>query len=217
MAAWEESRLICPECSAKIERIQEPLCKKCGKPLDDEKRELCTDCKKKKHEFEQGKAVFVYSGGIRESLYRFKYSNRREYADFYGEEALHRYEKWILNKKIQVIVPIPLHKKRQRVRGYNQAELFARVIGARLGIPVCADLMIREKNTVPQKELNEAERKNNLKNAFKITKNIVHLFYILLVDDIYTTGSTIDAAALALKKAGGTHIYFICVSSGRGF
>ena len=217
MAAWEESRLICPECSAKIERIQEPLCKKCGKPLDDEKRELCTDCKKKKHEFEQGKAVFVYSGGIRESLYRFKYSNRREYADFYGEEALHRYEKWILNKKIQVIVPIPLHKKRQRVRGYNQAELFARVIGARLGIPVCADLMIREKNTVPQKELNEAERKNNLKNAFKITKNIVHLFYILLVDDIYTTGSTIDADALALKKAGGTHIYFICVSSGRGF
>ena len=135
--------------------------------------------------------------------------------DFYGEEALHRYEKWILNKKIQVIVPIPLHKKRQRVRGYNQAELFARVIGARLGIPVCADLMIREKNTVPQKELNEAERKNNLKNAFKITKNIVHLSYILLVDDIYTTGSTIDAAALALKKAGGTHIYFICVSSGR--
>lgn len=217
MAAWEESRLICPGCSAKIERIQEPLCKKCGKPLEDEKRELCTDCKKKKHEFEQGKAVFVYSGGIRELLYRFKYSNRREYADFYGEEALHRYEKWILNKKIQVIVPIPLHKKRQRVRGYNQAELFARVIGARLGIPVCADLMIREKNTVPQKELNEAERKNNLKNAFKITKNIVHLSYILLVDDIYTTGSTIDAAALALKKAGGTHIYFICVSSGRGF
>ena len=99
MAAWEESRLICPGCSAKIERIQEPLCKKCGKPLDDEKRELCTDCKKKKHEFEQGKAVFVYSGGIRESLYRFKYSNRREYADFYGEEALRRYEKWILNEK----------------------------------------------------------------------------------------------------------------------
>ena len=116
MAAWEESRLICPGCSAKIERIQEPLCKKCGKPLDDEKRELCTDCKKKKHEFEQGKAVFVYSGGIRESLYRFKYSNRREYADFYGEEALRRYEKWILNKKIQVIIPIPLHKKRQRVQ-----------------------------------------------------------------------------------------------------
>ncbi len=217
VAAWETSRLVCPECSAKLERVCEPACKKCGKPITDERRELCGDCERKKHEFEQGKSVFVYSGLLKNSLYRFKYGNRREYADFYGEEALRLYGKWILNRKIQVIIPIPLHRMRQRTRGYNQAELFARVLGAELDIPVRTDLMLREKNTVPQKELNEAERKNNLKNAFKITENIVHLTYILLVDDIYTTGSTIDAAALALKKAGGTHIYFICVSSGRGF
>ena len=90
------------------------------------------------------------------------------------------------------------------------------MLGTKLGIPVRTDLLLREKNTVPQKELDETQRKNNLKNAFKITGNIVHLSYILLVDDIYTTGSTIDAAALALKKAGGVHIYFICISSGRG-
>lgn len=217
MAARETSYLICPECSRKIERVREPACKKCGKPIENERGELCADCGRKKHEFEQGKSVFVYSGRIRESVYRFKYGNRREYADFYAAEALGCYEKWILNKKIQVIIPIPLHHLRQKKRGYNQAELFARVLGTKLGIPVRTDLLLREKNTVPQKELDETQRKNNLKNAFKITENIVHLSYILLVDDIYTTGSTIDAAALALKKAGGVHIYFICISSGRGF
>ncbi len=219
LAVWETSRLICPACRRMVERvkIKEPVCKKCGKPIAEKRQEYCTDCERKKHEFVQGKTVFAYQDPMRESLYRFKYSNRREYADFYAEEALRHYEKWILYRKIQVIVPVPLHKSRMRRRGYNQAELFARALGERMGIPVRTDLLIREKNTVPQKELSETERKNNLKNAFKITENIVQLSYILLVDDIYTTGSTIDAATLALKRAGGTYIYFICISSGRGF
>ena len=116
-----------------------------------------------------------------------------------------------------MIVLILLYKKKQKKRGYNQAEVFAKALGEKVGIPVCTDLLTREKNTIPQKELNETERKNNLKNAFKITKNIVQLSYILLVDDIYTTGSTIDAAATVLREAGCKYIYFICVSIGRGF
>lgn len=217
LAVRETSRFICPACRKKVERVKEPVCKKCGKPIGEERKENCADCERKKHEFVQGKAVFAYKGPIKESLYRFKYGNRREYADFYAQETLRYYEKWITDRKIQVIIPIPLHKSRQRRRGYNQAELFAKILGERMGIPVRTDLLIREKNTVPQKELSETERKNNLKNAFKITENIVQLTYILLVDDIYTTGSTLDAAAHTLRQAGGTYIYFICISSGRGF
>lgn len=213
----EKASYICPECKKKLQPIKEPVCKKCGKQITKEEAEYCLDCGRKKHIFAQGKAVFVYQGALQSSLYRFKYANRREYAEFYAFEAAFQYEKWIKQKNIQAIIPIPLHKKRQRKRGYNQAELFAKALGAKLGIPVCADLLIRAKSTVPQKELNEVERKNNLKNAFKITKNIVQLSYILLVDDIYTTGSTMDAAASVLKEAGCEHIYFICVSIGRGF
>lgn len=216
-AVWDTSKYICPECKGKLSLVKEPVCKKCGKMLAEETEEYCLDCGKKKHEFVQGKAVFDYKGPIRTSLYRFKYSNRREYAAFYAEEAIRQYESWILNKKIQVIIPIPLHSKRQKKRGYNQAELFAKILGAHMGIPVRTDILIRAKNTVPQKELSETERKNNLKNAFKIAGSIVQLKYILLVDDIYTTGSTMDTAALALKKAGGEYIYFICISIGRGF
>ena len=213
----QESACVCPECKKKLKIVKEPVCKKCGKPLERERAEYCLDCVKKRHVFVQGKAVFEYCGDLQQSLYRFKYANRREYADFYAAEAAKRYEKWIKQHNIQVIVPIPLYKKKQKKRGYNQAEVFAKALGEKIGIPVCTDLLTREKNTIPQKELNETERKNNLKNAFKITKNIVQLSYILLVDDIYTTGSTIDAAATVLREAGCKYIYFICVSIGRGF
>ena len=110
LAVWETSRLICPACRRMVERvkIKEPVCKKCGKPIAEKRQEYCTDCERKKHEFVQGKTVFAYQDPMRESLYRFKYSNRREYADFYAEEALRHYEKWILYRKIQVIVPVQL-------------------------------------------------------------------------------------------------------------
>ena len=215
-ADWKGS-YICQKCKKNLQVVKEPVCKKCGKPLENERAEYCMDCGRKKHAYTQGKAVFVYQGAIQSSLYRFKYLNRREYADFYADWAVMRYEKWIRQKNVQLIVPVPLHKNRQKKRGYNQAELFARALGTRLNIPVCTNLLVRERNTVPQKELNDTERKHNLKNAFKITQNIVQLSCILLVDDIYTTGSTMDAIATVLKRAGYRDIYFICASIGKGF
>ena len=215
-ADWKGS-YICQKCKKNLQVVKEPVCKKCGKPLENERAEYCMDCGRKKHAYTQGKAVFVYQGAIQSSLYRFKYLNRREYADFYADWAVMRYEKWRRQKNVQLIVPVPLHKNRQKKRGYNQAELFARALGTRLNIPVCTNLLVRERNTVPQKELNDTERKNNLKNAFKITQNIVQLSCILLVDDIYTTGSTMDAIATVLKRAGYRDIYFICASIGKGF
>ena len=79
---------ICPLCKDKVHVAGEPACKKCGKPLVDERKEFCTDCGKKHHVYTQGKAVFVYEGGIRNSMYRFKYGNKREYAEFYANAAL---------------------------------------------------------------------------------------------------------------------------------
>ena len=81
----------CEDCRKKVVCIGEPSCKKCGKPLEDQRREYCTDCMKKKHYFSQGKAVFVYQGEICQSMYRFKYSNKREYAVFYAKEAVRVY------------------------------------------------------------------------------------------------------------------------------
>ena len=107
----------CEDCRKKVICIGEPSCKKCGKPLEDQRREYCTDCMRKKHYFSQGKAVFVYQGEIRQSMYRFKYSNKREYADFYAKEAVRIYGDWIRRKQIEAIVPFPCTVGRKRGEG----------------------------------------------------------------------------------------------------
>lgn len=206
---------ICGECRKKIRTVSEPVCMKCGKPLSDFRREYCFDCGRKKHAYTQGKALWVYGREVKESLYRFKYQNRREYARAYASAAAESFAPWIRRKKIQAIVPIPLHKKRKKKRGYNQAEVLAKELGRFLGLPVCTDILVRVRDTKPQKTLNDTERKNNLKGAFKTRGNIVQLKYILVVDDIYTTGSTLDVAAKALKAAGAAEVYAFCVSIGK--
>lgn len=208
---------VCRACRERITYVKEPACKQCGKPLEESRRELCGDCARKNHEFIQGKALWVYKGAVKESIYRLKYGNRREYAISYAQEMAIRYGSWIRRMQPEAIVPVPLHRKRLRQRGYNQAELIAKELGRLLEIPVRTDLLVRCVNTRPQKELNDKERKNNLKKAFKIREDGVQLECVLLVDDIYTTGSTMNGAAQALKEAEVPRIYGISVSIGRGY
>lgn len=208
---------ICPDCRSRIVYAAEPACKKCGKPLTDQRREFCRDCSAGSHTFTQGKALLVYKGCVKESIYRLKYSNRREYGISYAQELAAVYGSWIRRKRIRAILPIPLHKKRRRKRGYNQAEIIAAELGRKLGIPVYPDLLIRSIDTRPQKELNDKERRDNLKHAFRTLQDELPFESVLLVDDIYTTGSTMDGAAKALKEAGVREVYFVSVSIGRGF
>ena len=207
---------ICTLCERKIVRIAEPVCKKCGKPLSDERKEYCGDCTGKKHSYRQGKALFLYKGEMHQSMYRFKYSNCRDYALFYAEEAATRYADWICYRKIEAIVPIPMYPAKKRRRGYNQAEVFAGALGRKLQIPVEMGLVKRTRDTTPQKELSESRRKKNLKNAFCVTRERVAYRQILLVDDIYTTGSTMDAVTEILLAAGAQNIYYICICIGQG-
>lgn len=153
---------------------------------------------------------------MQKMLYRFKYSNRRDYADFFAAQAAQLYGSWLKQCSPDIVVPIPLAAKRRRKRGYNQAEVFAKRLAQECGLTYSSKILKRVHNTVPQKQLTAVQRKNNMKNAFKIVENIVKLDRVLLVDDIYTTGSTIDAAALALKQAGVKKVYYLCISIGQG-
>ena len=195
----------------------EPACKKCGKPLVDEREEFCPDCGKKKHVYTQGKAVFVYEGGIRNSMYRFKYGNKREYAEFYADAAIEKYGTWLKRTEAEVLIPVPMFPRKKRLRGYNQAEVFAQALGRKTGIPVERHLIKRVRNTTPQKELNDLQRRSNLKNAFQLTSDIVKYKKVVLVDDIYTTGSTMDEISKTLKESGVKKIYYICISIGEGY
>ncbi len=213
----ERGRLICPSCARKLAYVRQPCCCKCGRPLADMRQEYCGDCRSAQHEFAQGRAVWIYQGHMRRILYRYKYGNRRDYAEFFAAEAYRVYGGFIRTAGIEAVIPVPLHKKRQKKRGYNQAELFAGRLCALCGVPLENRLLYRVKNTAPLKKLSAKERKNNLKKAFKVGKNIVKLKRVLLVDDIYTTGSTLNAAAAVLKEAGVGEVYVLCISIGSGF
>ncbi len=205
---------ICPQCRKKLNFISEPFCMKCGKPISDARKEFCSDCGKKTHNFTQGRALWVYGKEVKESLYRFKYQNKREYAGIYAREIAGRHGAWIQSKKIQVIVPVPLHKNRHRKRGFNQAAVLAEELGRILNLPVDKKALIRIRDTKPQKTLSNAERKQNLKHAFCAKQNKVSGDIVLLVDDIYTTGSTLDAAAKALLESGVSQVFTCCVGIG---
>lgn len=132
-------------------------------------------------------------------------------------EFLNRYEETIRRWGITTIIPVPLSKKRRRIRGYNQAELLARELGEKMSISVDTKHLIRVKDTVPQKKMDARGRRMNLRNAFAWRGKERIRGNVLLVDDIYTTGNTIDSAAKVLKCAGARKVYFLTISIGQGY
>lgn len=209
-------KLICMGCYEKLKYVQSPSCMKCGKPLKAEEHEYCHDCSEKNHIFERGVALFEYSS-VHESIYRFKYQGRKEYGAFYASQISLHLGKQIEEMKADALIPVPLHKKKMRIRGYNQAQVLAEEMSKYIGIPTRTDMVERKKWTVPQKELNNSERQKNLKKAFNIVENDVKLDTIIIVDDIYTTGSTINELAREFKKTGVEKVYFIALAIGSGF
>ena len=207
--------LICEECTKKIKYVKAPYCQKCGKELRDKRALFCHDCAHKEHKYERGMALFSYPS-VADSIYRFKYQGRQEYAAYYAQRMARVLGEKILSLHPDALVPVPIHSSKKRVRGYNQAEVLAKELGRILNIPVETKLIKRVRKTVPMKELSVGERQNNLKKAFKICHNDVKLITIVIIDDIYTTGSTIDAMAYELRQAGIKHIYFAALAIGNG-
>lgn len=208
--------LKCDDCAKRISYVKEPRCLKCGKSLDEDK-EYCTDCESIHHIYDQSCAVYEYSDVIKQSIYQYKYYNKREYVGTYAKDCVRQCGELIEYWKPDVMVPVPLHLKKLKKRGFNQAELLATNIGMQLNIEVDNTLLFRTRYTAPMKELDNKGRINNLKNAFQVSQNDVKYNKILLVDDIYTTGATLDACAKALKDAGVQKVYGVCLCVGRGF
>ena len=158
---------------------------------------------------------------MKQSIAYFKYHHRRGYGDFYGKEFAKRYGTHIKELEIDALIPVPIHWTRHIQRGYNQAQVIAQVIGKELDLPVVEDLLIRNRKTVAQKQLGSRERAKNLENAFKISQRWINkqetLKKILLVDDIYTTGSTLDVCAKVLKQVDIAEVYFGVLCVGIGF
>lgn len=210
---WEKG--VCGKCRQTLPYIHEPRCMKCGKPIQSETEEFCYDCKKRNHIFDSGQSMWVHKPPVNQAVYAFKYHDRRCYGKIFAAEMVRELNSYLDFVSAEVLIPIPLYKKRYRNRGYNQAEILAREIGRLAHLPV-ADVLIRKKSTNPQKQLSDTQRKKNIEGAFALRQGIEYKT-VILIDDIYTTGSTLDEAAKVLKNAGVQRVYFLTISIGQGF
>lgn len=205
----------CPECTPSLPWAEEPLCMSCGKLLGSMEEEYCEDCRIHGHYFTQGRGVFLYEGGVRRSLYRIKFQNRRDYLSFYGKAVCISMEKYWKRWKPEVIVPVPMHPRKKRKRGYNQSELLAEEISRLTGIPTDRRLLRCVRLTAEQKSLDRKGRQANLYGCFRAEPGQKIKRRILVIDDVYTTGSTMDEVSRVLKNAGAEAVYFTVLCTGK--
>lgn len=207
---------ICPECEASLPVIESGRCRKCGKPVEDFEK-ICPDCQKTEHIYERGIGIYRYEGVMKEAISYMKYRGRREYGETMGVYAARSARTELLTWHPDVIIPVPIHPKKLEERGFNQAEVIAEGVSYESGIPLAAKGLIRKDSTAAMKNLTVRERSANLARAFKVGEDLSGYRSALIVDDIYTTGATIDGAATVLSGAGLSQIYFLSVCIGSGF
>jgi len=207
----------CSDCMGKLSIIKEPRCKKCSKQLENNQDEYCFDCHHKKHYFDEGYAVLRYDEQMQKSMAYFKFHGRPEYGEFYAELLVRAARQIIERWQVGVLLPVPIHRARRNIRGYNQTEIIGRVLSRELSIPIHTNLIKRVKNTKAQKQLNIDERKKNVQNAFIARAEVGQYECVLIIDDIYTTGSTIDEMAKELRAKGVKKVFFLTVCIGGGF
>ncbi|MDO4960648.1 MAG: ComF family protein [Eubacteriales bacterium] len=207
--------LICRGCLDSLKFITDPFCKKCGKQLAGRNDEmLCSDCLEKERLFDECRCLVTYDETAREIMAEIKYNSKKEYMDIFALLAADRLGDWLKAAGASCLVPVPVHGSRLKSRGFNQAEVLAEGISAFTGIPVRNDVLIRLKNTAAQKNLGADDRLLNLQNAFTAVGKLKNGEIPVIIDDIYTTGSTMEACTEGLLGIGARRVYGLCVCAG---
>ena len=190
--------ICCPECASKIPYIRTKRCQRCGKPVEDD-QELCGDCLTKSHVCTEGFGALIYEDVMQRAIAAFKYEDRREYGKALGTLTYREAREKLMEWEADVLVPVPLHPSRFLKRGFNQAELIAEQISTLSGIPMRTDLLQRVEKTGALKLLTAKGRSEETAHAFSMKGELGDIRRIILVDDIYTTGATLESAKTALE------------------
>ena len=204
---------ICRSCWHGIREIGPHVCFQCGLPLGSSevhesfKQFKCSSCRgKKRIPYSALRSLYYYQSPLREIFHLFKFGGYIALGERLAARLAEALEENSYFCQVDLVVPVPLHPMRQLKRGFNQSEILARRIGRQLGLPLELKAVARSRHTRPQSLLETSERGGNLKGAFKVDSNLVKKKTILLVDDVVTTGTTINECCRSLKRAGASEV-----------
>ena len=206
----------CEACLNELPWLQTPICPQCGRPFPKSPSSpyhLCGDCLLSVFLFDSARSATYHAGVVRKRIHQLKFGGQLHWVRPLAELMERSARREASTLSIDMIFPVPLHIKRLRQRGFNQAGLLARTLGRRLGLPVSFDCLLRTCWTEPQTRLNREQRLHNVKDAFHVVdESKVRKRRILIVDDVYTTGTTLNECAKTLKAAGASEVHAVTVS-----
>ncbi len=200
---------LCSNCRKTLPRIASPVCPRCGRPQAE--ASLCSGCIEGLVNLDGIRSPFRFENTVRQAVHRLKYDNLRALAKPLAE-LLHDYVE-LCPVPGEVLVPVPLHRKRLRERGYNQSGLLARELGRMMGLPVVDNCLTRERHNPPQaRTSNVEERRQNVLDLFSCRDRRLSNKKVILIDDVATSGATLDSCASTLKQSGAASVWALVLA-----
>ncbi len=205
----QPGQTVCSQCLNSLPLIDSKFCLKCGKPCNYLVEE-CRECRDKKFSFSQTRSLGLYKGKLRDLIHKYKYGNSRALAEVFAGLFVERVDRKFFDVDLMTCVPLSGSKREER--GFNQAQLLAEKIAQKVDIPFL-DLVQQVKETQDQSRLQAVERSKNVKGAFSVRHDsFPKESRIILVDDVFTTGSTVNECSRVLKKAGADSIRVVTIA-----
>jgi ComF family protein len=206
---------ICEGCFSSFIRITSPLCPVCGRPFaaGAESDHVCEDCLRKRPFFEKARAPYLYEGSLLKAIHEFKYAEKTYLAKPLGLLLSSFAKTWLRGRRNLLVIPVPLHPKRLRERGFNQSLLLAKRVAMTLDARLDFSSLKRIRYTQPQTGLGSEERRKNVRRAFTVlNRDAVKGRAVVLVDDVATTGSTLNECARTLRRAGCRQVFCLALA-----
>jgi len=211
---------LCDACWSELPRLRQPFCPKCGRPIQGQAvipfDTRCGECRLAPPRFGICRSSGVYEGGLTQCIHLFKYEGKRELARPLGLLMAECAAREFQGVVFDCLVPVPLHRTKLRARGFNQAAELAREMGARMGVPVAHRALRRIEERDSQSTLTRAARLQNVRGAFAVgRRELVDGMHVLLIDDVFTTGATIEECVRVLLRGGARAVDVCTLARGR--
>lgn len=209
-----DKNLLCELCYNNIKRNTPPFCRKCGKSgsYDDF---VCEDCRMKTYYFDVSYSVCIYEGVIRECIHNFKYNARLGLEQLFKDLMIKFAESYMDMWRYDWLIPVPLHRVRHRERTFNQSEILAAHISKRFKISMLKNNLVRTHLGKPQVMLSKNKRFEDIKDSFRVKNpSLIKDKSLLLIDDVFTTGATVDECSKVLKEVGANSVDVLTLARG---